>query len=184
MPHSARKKKEVGEAVAEMHFVRAQPRYGASASALNADFDGEVYPMIQIIAQSAQNMVDYQCRASRDGERIELICNDARVFPWNNPGDMPGGAFRAQFHFFFNDTATTEIYTLSLHDALPIYSHPATNGHTDTEAPSGAITHGCSCSRSRHRRSSGCSDSPGRPSWSPPTWPAGTATTKIGRAHV
>src|SRR5256885_17029672 len=26
------------------------------------------------------------------------------------------------FIFFFNDTATTEIYTLSLHDALPIYS--------------------------------------------------------------
>src|SRR5438270_8707788 len=25
-------------------------------------------------------------------------------------------------YFFFNDTATTEIYTLSLHDALPIYS--------------------------------------------------------------
>jgi len=23
--------------------------------------------------------------------------------------------------FFFNDTATTEIYTLSLHDALPIF---------------------------------------------------------------
>src|SRR2546430_7088296 len=27
------------------------------------------------------------------------------------------------FFFFFNDTATTEIYTLSLHDALPIYCH-------------------------------------------------------------
>src|SRR3712207_9111225 len=26
--------------------------------------------------------------------------------------------------FFFNDTATTEIYTLSLHDALPIYRAP------------------------------------------------------------
>src|SRR2546423_888305 len=26
--------------------------------------------------------------------------------------------------FFFNDTATTEIYTLSLHDALPIYRMP------------------------------------------------------------
>src|SRR2546422_6352103 len=26
----------------------------------------------------------------------------------------------AFFFFFFNDTATTEIYTLSLHDALPI----------------------------------------------------------------
>src|SRR5256885_8651722 len=25
------------------------------------------------------------------------------------------------YFFFFNDTATTEIYTLSLHDALPIY---------------------------------------------------------------
>ena len=27
------------------------------------------------------------------------------------------------FSFFFNDTATTEIYTLSLHDALPIYQN-------------------------------------------------------------
>src|SRR3712207_8778789 len=26
---------------------------------------------------------------------------------------------------FFNDTATTEIYTLSLHDALPIWGRPA-----------------------------------------------------------
>src|SRR5205823_10205374 len=29
------------------------------------------------------------------------------------------------FFFFFNDTATTEIYTLSLHDALPISADPA-----------------------------------------------------------
>src|SRR2546426_6772431 len=29
---------------------------------------------------------------------------------------------RLFFFFFFNDTATTEIYTLSLHDALPISS--------------------------------------------------------------
>src|SRR5229473_8720922 len=28
------------------------------------------------------------------------------------------------FFFFFNDTATTEIYTLSLHDALPISPQP------------------------------------------------------------
>src|SRR2546422_8093312 len=28
------------------------------------------------------------------------------------------------FFFFFNDTATTEIYTLSLHDALPISTDP------------------------------------------------------------
>src|SRR5256885_2432019 len=30
--------------------------------------------------------------------------------------------------FFFNDTATTEIYTLSLHDALPICTHMVRTG--------------------------------------------------------
>src|SRR6266498_2989111 len=33
---------------------------------------------------------------------------------------------RFSFFFFFNDTATTEIYTLSLHDALPIFPSNAT----------------------------------------------------------
>src|SRR3712207_7613652 len=33
--------------------------------------------------------------------------------------------------FFFNDTATTEIYTLSLHDALPICGHAITRGDRD-----------------------------------------------------
>src|SRR2546421_7064894 len=32
--------------------------------------------------------------------------------------------------FFFNDTATTEIYTLSLHDALPIYGQEVLMYHT------------------------------------------------------
>src|SRR5256885_17072759 len=36
---------------------------------------------------------------------------------------------RAVF-FFFNDTATTEIYTLSLHDALPIWSQSRASGRT------------------------------------------------------
>src|SRR2546426_4187633 len=34
------------------------------------------------------------------------------------------GPLSAVLSFFFNDTATTEIYTLSLHDALPISSGP------------------------------------------------------------
>src|SRR2546429_1704451 len=34
------------------------------------------------------------------------------------------------FFFFFNDTATTEIYTLSLHDALPISVRLAPPDHT------------------------------------------------------
>src|SRR5256885_11771466 len=33
--------------------------------------------------------------------------------------------FSLLFFFFFNDTATTEIYTLSLHDALPIFQRVA-----------------------------------------------------------
>src|SRR4029453_19665565 len=32
--------------------------------------------------------------------------------------------------FFFNDTATTEIYTLSLHDALPISTRCSPGSHT------------------------------------------------------
>src|SRR5947209_12646653 len=34
------------------------------------------------------------------------------------------------YFFFFNDTATTEIYTLSLHDALPIPPSPSTASST------------------------------------------------------
>ena len=37
------------------------------------------------------------------------------------------------FFFFFNDTATTEIYTLSLHDALPISISNITAAYFDTQ---------------------------------------------------
>src|SRR5260221_7977844 len=53
------------------------------------------------------------------------------------------------FFFFFNDTATTEIYTLSLHDALPI-----SPWRVATRAPSDRPT--------RRARTTG------RPRWSPP----------------
>src|SRR2546430_5744109 len=36
---------------------------------------------------------------------------------------------RDPLFFFFNDTATTEIYTLSLHDALPIYWYENTKDY-------------------------------------------------------
>src|SRR5687768_17794846 len=36
------------------------------------------------------------------------------------------------YFFFFNDTATTEIYTLSLHDALPIF--PFVSGGAESHA--------------------------------------------------
>src|SRR2546430_11916608 len=48
--------------------------------------------------------------------------------------------------FFFNDTATTEIYTLSLHDALPI----STRGAADRARP-GAARPGVARSRRPQR---------------------------------
>src|SRR2546426_9328684 len=56
------------------------------------------------------------------------------------------------FIFFFNDTATTEIYTLSLHDALPIslnadvaialrHSGPGPTNRTSMRSRSGGRTH-------------------------------------------
>src|SRR5256885_10605527 len=46
------------------------------------------------------------------------------------------------FFFFFNDTATTEIYTLSLHDALPIWQDRRAVRHDQ-------------CSHARLRRGTG-----------------------------
>src|ERR1041384_6552150 len=47
--------------------------------------------------------------AERVEQRGVQRCNLERVASW------------CSVFFFFNDTATTEIYTLSLHDALPIF---------------------------------------------------------------
>src|SRR6185312_15905926 len=51
--------------------------------------------------------------------------------------------------FFFNDTATTEIYTLSLHDALPIWTTPrrrrVRRPRSDTRTPRAR------CRRARRR---------------------------------
>src|SRR3989441_12101764 len=56
------------------------------------------------------------------------------------------------FFFFFNDTATTEIYTLSLHDALPIYDRR----HGDEgERQQGADAEGRQDSRRLRGRSGG-----------------------------
>src|SRR5438270_4414244 len=56
--------------------------------------------------------------------------------------------------FFFNDTATTEIYTLSLHDALPICSRSARAGRPAT-SPSGmpVNTHLSTATRSEEHTS-------------------------------
>src|SRR6202034_4062868 len=45
----------------------------------------------------------------------------ARTRPYACPASIASGPRTICPSFFFNDTATTEIYTLSLHDALPIF---------------------------------------------------------------
>src|SRR3712207_7434020 len=57
--------------------------------------------------------------------------------------------------FFFNDTATTEIYTLSLHDALPIYPCRGANSQR-------TISRVSSARRSSHRCSGATWNSPTR----------------------
>src|SRR5438874_10736803 len=53
------------------------------------------------------------------------------------------------FFFFFNDTATTEIYTLSLHDALPISRRRSTAAR---RRPGSLRPGRCTC-RTRDRKS-------------------------------
>src|SRR3712207_7345778 len=63
------------------------------------------------------------------------------------------------FHifFFFNDTATTEIYTLSLHDALPIYGRgvPALPVHDSLVVPRDAWWLAVAALREGGRRAAG-----------------------------
>src|SRR5580698_10758085 len=56
------------------------------------------------------------------------------------------------FFFFFNDTATTEIYTLSLHDALPIWLHRR-DAHRGDEAGIGVERGGARRSDPEDRKS-------------------------------
>src|SRR5215204_5334826 len=74
----------------------------------------------------------HQARLGRARVRREPLLRALREKPrvsddikhWGSARRLQA-ALRAFGFFFFNDTATTEIYTLSLHDALPISSSPA-----------------------------------------------------------
>src|SRR2546430_8476661 len=57
------------------------------------------------------------------------------------------------FFFFFNDTATTEIYTLSLHDALPISSWAPQSASVSSRRPWTPACSGVHYSGPRDRKS-------------------------------
>src|SRR5208283_5047703 len=63
------------------------------------------------------------CRLLLEKKKTRTIRNGTRSRQrWRNPGLFAGlfAGLANDGGFFFNDSATTEIYTLSLHDALPI----------------------------------------------------------------
>src|SRR3989475_13049139 len=87
------------------------------------------------------------------------------------------------FFFFFNDTATTEIYTLSLHDALPI-SAPLRppqppGGEPARRRGHGRLRRAAAGRRLRRRGLRRPRVPPG-----PDAGRGGTRGRKIGRAHV
>src|SRR6266850_7946993 len=59
------------------------------------------------------------CREIKVLNMIKLLSRKPTALRLVNPSAAKIKIFTAS-SFFFNDTATTEIYTLSLHDALPI----------------------------------------------------------------
>src|SRR5579883_1110229 len=69
--------------------------------------------------------------------RSDIPCSELQYS--SMPLCFPGGRVFYSI-FFFNDTATTEIYTLSLHDALPILSlHCCPGGRVSIHAACRAI---------------------------------------------
>src|SRR5437588_9411303 len=62
-------------------------------------------------------------------------------------------SYMSMLFFFFNDTATTEIYTLSLHDALPISGGECLDHYKDTLKPSHIVTSRTDAERSEEHTS-------------------------------
>jgi hypothetical protein len=85
----------------EHSFGPTEVSYGAIASVAGAEYADEAYPLLQIIAHSVHNKPvrdgadGYECKASRDGDEISVVCNGGKVFPWSAPGVVPSGSFKA-----------------------------------------------------------------------------------------
>src|SRR5205814_6360059 len=92
-----------------------------------------------------------------------------------HPRCAPVPPRRASTFFFFTHTATTELFTLSLHDALPISAPAATprkGGRPSPPAPPA----GCARqTRARPRRTTGRSGAPA---------PADRKSTRLNSSHL
>src|SRR6266436_3477953 len=74
-----------------------------------------------------QSRLHLVCRLLLEKKKeLWIAPNFQKLSPCGVPSALTASLSSA-FSFFFNDTATTEIYTLSLHDALPISVLPQVN---------------------------------------------------------
>src|SRR5258707_8687257 len=101
-----------------------------------------------------------------------------------NPPSSPWLPSPVLFFFFFNDTATTEIYTLSLHDALPISTHSRT-----IPRPPAADPTQCACARISGSASEGATARPhrlkaGTSTMSSPTKHTDRKSTRLNSSHA
>src|SRR5215204_1006742 len=82
------------------------------------------------------------------------------------------------FFFFFNDTATTEIYTLSLHDALPSCTSPTPTANSTSAFGATSPPRWKGRRRSAGTRTLGTppEQTPGGHDWGLPRWHGGRTT--------
>src|SRR3989304_1212278 len=71
------------------------------------------------LKKNIRTIADYELFPSTLDEHFRFTRNSTRRLA-SLVTSLAGVSGELPFDFFFNDTATTEIYTLSLHDALPI----------------------------------------------------------------
>src|SRR2546422_3056676 len=94
--------------------------YAALPHVLVVDDD----PTIRDLVSDYLGQHELRVSAVADGHAMQALLGlevvDLIVLALKLKGEDGMGLAR-RLRFFFNDTATTEIYTLSLHDALPIY---------------------------------------------------------------
>ena len=77
-----------------------------------ASSEGLTAPLLSLIASVCKKIILLHC--------ILYISYIFTQLPKSQKHTFLNKIYTSLENFFFNDTATTEIYTLSLHDALPI----------------------------------------------------------------
>src|SRR5215211_2122318 len=114
--HVQRRVYDLVHAAQEAGIAAVRPRSEEHTSELQSHSD----LVCRLLLEKKKQKKEANCRTkNKDTTRENQRYSDPSVLLWHLPVARPVACFSCAF-FFFNDTATTEIYTLSLHDALPI----------------------------------------------------------------